>query len=78
MAVRSGYDVVVRSAQAANLPAWVHPHTLRHSYATKLIRATGDVFLVSRVLGHSNMQTTARYYLSYDATYADKAAEVFN
>ena len=77
MTPRGAYQVVLRNAQAAGLPDWVHPHTLRHSYGTKLMRETGDIFLVSRVLGHSNMQTTARYYLAFDASYADRAATVW-
>ncbi len=37
------------------------PHRLRHTYATHLVRATGDLFLVSRVLGHSHTRVTELY-----------------
>lgn len=72
-----GYKIVERNVMAAGLPSWVHPHTLRHSYGTKLMRETGDIFLVSRVLGHSKIDTTARYYLAFDPSYADRAANVW-
>lgn len=74
---RGGSYIVERAVEAAGLPSWIHPHALRHYYGSKLMRETGDLFLVSRVLGHSNMNTTARFYLAFDPTYADRAAEVW-
>ncbi len=40
------------------------PHTLRHTMATNWIRRGGDLFMLSRVLGHSDFKTTARYLKS--------------
>lgn len=36
-------------------------HDLRHTFATRMLRQTGNLKLVSRLLGHSDVQTTARY-----------------
>lgn len=36
-------------------------HDLRHTAATQLLRATGNIKLVQRLLGHQNIATTARY-----------------
>jgi integrase len=36
-------------------------HDLRHTFATRLLRQTGNLKLVSRLLGHSQIETTMRY-----------------
>lgn len=36
-------------------------HDLRHSFATRLLRQTGNLKLVSRLLGHTQIETTMRY-----------------
>lgn len=36
-------------------------HSLRHRYATATYRATGDILLVSKLLGHESIETTQRY-----------------
>lgn len=72
---RAAYNVVVEHSRAAGIGEWVHPHTLRHSYATTLMRETGDLFAVSRLLGHASPDVTARYYLAFDERDADRAAD---
>jgi integrase/recombinase XerC len=56
-----------RQAQK-RVTAWIEragatgsPHRLRHSYATRLLRRTGDLFLVSRALRHRSIASTAVY-----------------
>jgi len=38
-----------------------HPHALRHTAATRLLRATGNLELVRRFLGHASVSTTQVY-----------------
>ncbi len=39
----------------------ISPHSLRHSYAIRALRAGGNVVAVSKLLGHSSIATTQRY-----------------
>ncbi len=52
-------------AQAADLEG-VSAHTLRHTFAVSTLADTGDISLVSRLLGHRCMETTARYLAACD------------
>ena len=36
-------------------------HDLRHDFATKLLRTTGNLRLVQKALGHASIKTTERY-----------------
>lgn len=52
---------VKRYAKRKRISKDVHPHTLRHTFATDLLRATGNVVLVQKALGHSSIATTTIY-----------------
>ena len=40
------------------------PHTLRHDFAVQYLRAGGNLFYLSKILGHSNVTTTQKYLAS--------------
>lgn len=48
-------------AQALGIPADVHPHVLRHSFASHVLQSSGDLRAVQEMLGHASIAATQVY-----------------
>ena len=61
LTARSVQAMVQRYAAQVNVRAGVHPHTLRHSFATHLLDGGADLRIVQELLGHSTPSATQVY-----------------
>ena len=58
---QSVWQRLKRRSQMAGLSTPVHPHMLRHSFASHVLQSRGDLRAVQELLGHANITTTQVY-----------------
>lgn len=74
---RAIQDLVKKYAKiAAPLKKKISPHKLRSTYATTLYRKTGDIYQVSKTLGHKSVSTTKRYTQESEDTFKNASENV--
>ena len=62
LSFRNAYRDVQSICQTLGIAA--HPHAFRHCFAVSYIRNGGDIYRLSRILGHASISTTSRYLRS--------------
>ena len=61
ISVRTIQSRIRHWARKQGLPQQVHPHLLRHSFASHLLESSGDLRAVQELLGHADISTTQVY-----------------
>lgn len=58
---RTAYNYILQIGKKAGLTKPIHPHALRHSYATHLMNDGADLRVIQELLGHASLVATEKY-----------------
>lgn len=74
---RKAYDKIKRIGQLAGFSKALHPHALRHSFATHMLTGGSEIRVLQELLGHKSLTATQKY-THLDLAYLDKTLEKFH
>lgn len=71
------FTIIKNHAKKANIDKNISPHTLRHSFATHLLKNGADLRAIQQILGHESI-TTTEVYVHLDKSYLQEVVETYH
>lgn len=71
------YRILERLAKKGGVEGRFNPHSFRHGFARRLLKNHSDLGTVSRILGHSDIQTTHQFYAVWAESELDERYDQF-
>lgn len=71
------WNIIRKYSSIAGIKKEIHPHTLRHTFATHLLEGGADIRIIQEMLGHSDISTT-QIYTHIDKEYLIEIHKTFH